>query len=78
MTTENNFTATAESFKENVTKGMKWMQDANAKLVETQKQQMKTITDMFNKTSATSQFGGLNNFNNPFGDSTKAITSLIS
>ena len=77
MTTENNFTVTAETFKENVAKGMKWMQDANAKLVETQKQQMKTATDMFNKALATSQVGGTNNLNNSFGDSGKAFTDLF-
>ncbi len=36
MTTETNFTATAETYKENVAKGMQWMQDTNAKLIETQ------------------------------------------
>lgn len=76
MTTENNFTATAETFKDNVTKSMKWMQDANAKLVETQKQQMKTVTDLFSKSSTGSQFG-VNNLNAPFGDSSKAINEIV-
>lgn len=77
MTTENNFTATAETIKENVAKGTKWMQDANTKLIEMQKQQIKTVADMFNKKGSTSQFGGVNNFNNPFGESTKAISTIL-
>lgn len=77
MTTENNFTATTETIKENVAKGTKWMQEASAKLIEIQKQQIKTAADMFNKNSSTSQFGGANNFNNPFGESAKAMTDLF-
>ncbi len=77
MKTENNFTATAETIKENLAKGTKWMQDASAKLIETQKQQMKTATDMFNKSLATSQVDGTNNLNNSFAAPTKAIADLF-
>jgi hypothetical protein len=77
MKTENNFTETAETLKENVAKGIKWMQDANAKLVETQKQQMKTATDMFNKILATSQVDGTNNLNKSFAASSKAVADIV-
>lgn len=77
MTTENNFAASAETIKENVAKGTKWMQDASAKLMEMQKQQIKTAADMFNKNNSTSQFGASANFNNPFGESTKAISTIF-
>lgn len=77
MTTENNFTAATETLKENAAKATKWMQDANAKLMEIQKQQIKTVADFFNKNTSVSQFGAANKFNNPFGESTKAITDLF-
>ena len=78
MTTENNFTEIAETFKENIAKGMKWMQDTNEKLVETQQQQqMKTATDVFTKFLETSQFDGSSNLNNSFGASGKAMAERI-
>ncbi len=77
MTTENNFTGTSETLKDNVAKGMNWMQDTNTKLVEIQKQQMKTATDMFNKVLATSQIDVTNNLNNSISTSSKAISELF-
>jgi len=77
MTTENNFTTATETLKDNVAKGMQWMQDANAKFVETQKQQIKTATEMFNKSFTASQFKGTNNFNDTFGASSKALVDLV-
>ena len=77
MTTENNFTTATETLKDNVAKGMQWMQDANAKFVETQKQQMKTATEMLNKSFSTSQVKGSNNFNDIFGSSSKTLVDLV-
>ncbi len=77
MTTENNFTTATETLKDNVAKGMQWMQDANAKFVETQKQQIKTATEMFNKSFASSQFKGSNNFNDTLATSSKAFADLV-
>ncbi len=77
MTTENNFTATAETIKENITNGMRWMLDANGKLVETQQQQMKTATDLLNEALKTSQLDGSLNLDNSFGASSKALAELL-
>jgi uncharacterized protein YeaO (DUF488 family) len=56
---------------------MQWMQDANAKFVETQKQQIKTATEMFNKSISASQVNDANNFNDIFGSSSKALVDLV-
>lgn len=77
MTTKNNFGATNETVKENVAKGMKWMQEANAKLVETQKEQIKKVADLFNSTLSTSKVDGTANLNNAFGTATKGMTELL-
>lgn len=77
MKTETNFTEAADTFKDNVTKGMKWMQDATEKLVETTKQQLRTTTDMFNKAFSTSKIDGTYDFGNSFGDSSKAMSELF-
>ncbi len=55
MKTENNFIETAKTFQENIAKSVKWTQNANSKLVETQ---MKTATDMFKKVLTTPQVDG--------------------
>lgn len=77
MKTETNFTEAAETFEGNVTKGMKWMQDATEKLVETTKQQMKTATDMFNNALSISKIDGTYDPGNSFGDSSKAMSELF-
>ena len=80
MKTENNFAASAETVKENFDKSVKWMQDANQKLVEQQKQQIKQLTDMLTNNSVNtdqfSNFTSFNNFDNPFAASTKSFTEL--
>lgn len=65
MKTENNIMETAKMFNENMSKGMKWMQDTNEKLVETQTQQLKTAGELFTKMMPSSQPEGGSNSNNP-------------
>ncbi len=76
MTTETKFREASETFNENVTNGIKWMQDTTNKLIETQKQQMKTATDMFNNMFAVNPSNSSNNFNNSFGVSSKAMMEI--
>lgn len=73
----NDFTGASDSMKENMEKGVKWMQEANQKFVESQKQQIKQMTDMANKTPNSSEFSSFNKFDNPFADSTKAFTEMF-
>lgn len=77
MTTENTFAGTAETLKENVAKSIKWMQDTNAKMFETQKQQMQTVSEMFGKTFSTNPLNGNNAMNNAFGANGKAALDLF-
>lgn len=77
MKTENNFTDTAETIKENVTNDIKWMQNANAKLVETQKQQLKNATDAFNRVLTSAPMDATGKFNNTLGVSGKLMTEVL-
>lgn len=49
MTTKTSFTETANTFNENVAKGMKLMKETNAKLVDTQQQQMEKQLESFSE-----------------------------
>ena len=78
MKTENNFANTAETFKQNVAKNIKWMQDTNAKLLEIRKQQIKTTSDLFNNDVTTSQMESIDLFiTSCFPDSSEAFTELF-
>lgn len=76
MTTEK-FTDATETFKKNVSDTMKWLQDTTATIIETQNKQMKTASDIYNKTMNTA-FAGINkdNFSSSFGVSEKVAEIL--
>ena len=76
MTTEK-FTDATETFKKNVSETMKWLQDTTATIIETQNKQMKSASDIYNKTMNTA-FAGINkdNFSSSFGVSEKVAEIL--
>lgn len=48
--TKNNFTTAAETFTKNVNDTMKWLQETTATVLENQSKQMKSASEMYNKT----------------------------
>ena len=74
MPTKNNISNPTETIKENLDKGVKWMQGANQKFVEAQKEQIKQATDMFNNKSFDNNLNSFNKFDNPFSDSIKGLS----
>lgn len=66
MTTEN-FTTAAETFTKNVNDTMKWLQETTATILETQTQQMKSASDIYNKAvTATLENMNTSNFTGSF------------
>ncbi len=66
MTTEK-FTTAAETFTKNVNETMKWLQDTTATILETQTKQMKSASEIYNKTiHATLENMNTNNLSNAF------------
>ena len=52
------------------------MQNANAKLIEPQKQQIKNVTDAFNKVFTSSPIDASGKFNNTLGVSDRLMTEV--
>ncbi len=71
MTTDKTTSAVAETFKENVDKGIKWFQNANAAFIETQNKQIKVANELYNKAINSIQADGKANVD--FGVSGKTI-----
>lgn len=64
MTTEN-FTTAAETFTKNVNDTMKWLQETTATILETQTQQMKSASEIYNK-AVTATLENTTNFTGSF------------
>ena len=71
MTTDKTTSLGAETFKENVDKGIKWFQNANAAFIETQNKQIKVASDLYNKAIHSIQGDGKANVD--FGTSGKTV-----